>query len=106
MIFDDVEVLDFCGPFEVFSIARPGGKTDDGSGLFDVLIIAQVTRLITCRGGLLVQPQNTIDGHPPCGILIVPGGQGISWLACCKSVCRANRQTALPPGHEYLLVVR
>jgi hypothetical protein len=23
LIFDDVEVLDFCGPFEVFSVARP-----------------------------------------------------------------------------------
>ena len=26
LIFDDVEVLDFCGPFEVFSVARPAGK--------------------------------------------------------------------------------
>ena len=29
LIFDDVEVLDFCGPFEVFSIARPNGENSD-----------------------------------------------------------------------------
>ena len=29
LIFDEVEVLDFCGPFEVFSIARPNGENSD-----------------------------------------------------------------------------
>lgn len=28
-IFDDVEVLDFFGPFEVFSTARPAGSYSD-----------------------------------------------------------------------------
>jgi len=76
LIFDEVEVLDFCGPFEVFSSARPPGQTEDKSRLFTVLTIAQEPRLITCRGGLLVQPHHTIDNHPPLDILVAPGGQG------------------------------
>lgn len=35
LIFDDVEVLDFCGPFEVFSTARPAGEHSDDAMLFN-----------------------------------------------------------------------
>ena len=76
LIFDEVEVLDFCGPFEVFSVARPMGKDGDDDRLFRVLTIAEERRLISCRGGLLVQPHATIGDHPALDILLVPGGQG------------------------------
>ena len=76
LIFDDVEVLDFCGPFEVFSVARPAGRHEDEARLFNVATIAEENRIITCRGGLLVQPHYTIEDHPSLDILVVPGGQG------------------------------
>lgn len=76
LIFDDVEVLDFCGPFEVFTVARPPGEHADEARLFDVVTLASERRPIACRGGLLVQPQATLDDHPPLDILVVPGGQG------------------------------
>ena len=76
LIFDDVEVLDFCGPFEVFSVARPVGEQREEARLFTVVTIAQEPRLITCRGGLLVQPHHTLADHPPLDILVVPGGVG------------------------------
>src|SRR6266542_1192902 len=38
LIFDDVEVLDFCGPFEVFSVARPAGEDADDPPL-DILVV-------------------------------------------------------------------
>jgi transcriptional regulator GlxA family with amidase domain len=76
LIFDDVEVLDFCGPFEVFSVARPPQQSDDKYKLFNVITLAEEQRIITCRGGLLVQPHATIAQHPPLDILVIPGGQG------------------------------
>jgi transcriptional regulator GlxA family with amidase domain len=76
LIFDEVEVLDFCGPFEVFSIARRPENPDDDARLFTVITIAEEDRLIRCRGGLLVQPHHTIADHPSLDILVVPGGQG------------------------------
>jgi transcriptional regulator GlxA family with amidase domain len=77
LIFDDVEVLDFCGPFEVFASARkPGAEDSDLRRLFDVCIIAQEDRTIRCRGNLLVNPHFTIENHPPLDILLVPGGHG------------------------------
>lgn len=78
LIFDEVEVLDFCGPFEVFSVARPvePEKQADEHRLFHVLTIAERDRVVACRGGLLVQPHATIEQHPLLDILVVPGGQG------------------------------
>jgi transcriptional regulator GlxA family with amidase domain len=91
LIFDDAEVLDFCGPFEVFSVARPVKETSDESKLFTVITVAEEDRIITCRGGLLVKPHFTIANHPPLDILVIPGGQGtrrerknqrlIDWIA-------------------------
>ncbi len=67
LLFDDVEVLDFCGPFEVLSTARlvDADKQGDEHGLFRVFTIAEQDRILSCRGNLLVQPHMTIQQHPP-----------------------------------------
>lgn len=49
--FDDVEVLDFCGPFEVFSVANR--FTDPPA--FNVLTLAEKPGPILTRGGLSVK---------------------------------------------------
>lgn len=76
LVFDDVEVLDFCGPFEVFSTARPHGRTSDSPNLFQVMLIAEDLRMVTARGGLMVLPHHTIEDHPRLDIVLVPGGPG------------------------------
>src|SRR5438045_3919420 len=77
LIFDDVEVLDFAGPFEVFSSTRTLGNDSSADDRpFRVLTIAEHPALVKCRGGLLVQPHHTINDHPPLDILLVPGGYG------------------------------
>lgn len=72
VIFDDVEVLDFCGPFEVFSV------TGERQGLkpFFVQTVAEEARQIITRGGLRVNPEHTFDDCAPADILVVPGGFG------------------------------
>ena len=71
LIFDDVEVLDFCGPFEVFSVTgRPLGETP-----FKVYTVAEKSPVLT-RGQLSVNPSYTLDQCPQPDILIVPGGSG------------------------------
>ena len=76
LLFDDVEVLDFAGPFEVFSVAVPEGEWDDEARLFRAVLIAEEMRTIQGRGGFPVVPHHTIADHPPLDILIVPGGWG------------------------------
>lgn len=99
VLFDDVEVLDACGPFEVFATARPAGESADESRLFEVITISEERSTITARGGLLLQPHATIEDHPPLDIIVVPGGMGtrrerlnprlLDWIAA------QDRQTEL-----------
>jgi len=76
LLFDDVEVLDFCGPFEVFSVAAEIGAASGGAPPFTVFTLAERAGLVRTAGGLKVQPDYTIDDHPPINLLLVPGGWG------------------------------
>jgi transcriptional regulator GlxA family with amidase domain len=78
LIFPDVEVLDFCGPFEVFASTSLPPQTDGDpeTRLFEVFTIAERAELVACRGGLLVQPNHTLDDHPPLDLVVIPGGYG------------------------------
>ena len=72
LIFDDVEVLDFCGPFEVFSVASR--FTDPPA--FQVVTVAERAGPVLTRGGLSVNPHRRLADCPPPDVLLVPGGQG------------------------------
>src|SRR5262244_851951 len=76
LIFDEVEVLDACGPFEVFSVARIPNEHGDEGRLFQVYTIAESRRLVTCRGGLQLQAHHDIHSHPALDLILVPGGLG------------------------------
>ena len=76
LLFDDVEVLDFCGPFEVFSVAAKIGAEAGGDPPFTFFTLAERAGLVRAVGGLKVQPDYTIDDHPPINLLLVPGGWG------------------------------
>lgn len=75
-MFDDVEVLDFAGPFEVFSTAArvDGRRKPPHPPLFVVSTVGRSTGPIAARGGLRVQPTFGLEEHPPLDVLIVPGG--------------------------------
>ena len=77
LVFDDVEVLDFCGPFEVFSVTRqnPDKRREEPSP-FEVFLVAERRAPVRATGGLSVNPDYSIDDHPPIDLLVVPGGWG------------------------------
>ncbi len=70
-IFNEVEVLDFAGPFEVFSLVEKHKNK-----LFEVITIGQNEETISARNGLLVKPNVTFETCPKLDILIIPGGYG------------------------------
>jgi transcriptional regulator GlxA family with amidase domain len=77
LIFDEVEVLDFCGPFEVFSLAgRSKNSNVSGSDWFEVYTVAERAEPVLARNGLSVNPRYTLADCPPSEVLIVPGGLG------------------------------
>jgi transcriptional regulator GlxA family with amidase domain len=80
LIFPDVEVLDFAGPFEVFSRTRlvPGveSRRTDDSAPFWVFTVAKKKDVISAVGGLRVMPDYDFATVPQLDWLIVPGGFG------------------------------
>ena len=72
LLFDEVEVLDFAGPFEVFSLARDFNQ----EALFQVHTITENGQMIRARNGLKVLPDYNFSNCPQLDILLVPGGYG------------------------------
>lgn len=79
-LFDDVEVLDFAGPFEVFSRTRltPGlaSRRSNDDAPFTVFTLAERGAPITATGGLVVTPTYDFSTAPAIDLLIIPGGWG------------------------------
>lgn len=73
-VFDEVEVLDFAGPFEVFSTAARLIQRDGGNAPFEVVLLAATPDPVRARAGLQVLPHYTLAEHPKLDVLIVPGG--------------------------------
>jgi transcriptional regulator GlxA family with amidase domain len=73
LLFNEVEVLDFAGPFEVFSITtidKNGGKG------FNVSTLSYQSGLITARNGLKLIAEKQLEEVSGIDILIIPGGYG------------------------------
>src|SRR5258705_12640823 len=79
LIFPDVEVLDFAGPFEVFSVTRLNEeRRRSDSSPFHVFLVGETAAPVLTTGGMRVVPESTIENCPPLEVLVVPGGWGTS----------------------------
>ncbi|MFI5331911.1 MAG: DJ-1/PfpI family protein [Desulfobaccales bacterium] len=92
VIFPEVEVLDFCGPYEVFSVIRlDEARRRVEPSPFQVLLVAETLAAVQTAGGMRVLPDCTLADCPQLDILLAPGGWGtrqqilnetlVSWLA-------------------------
>jgi len=99
LLYDDVEVLDFAGPIEVFTTAsRVAGKRSPGSEPpFALFTLARGRRTIRARAGLTVVPDADLTDPRPIDALIVPGGvttaeeredETIAWIATIAAKAR------------------
>ncbi|CAL2065322.1 DJ-1/PfpI family protein [Tenacibaculum sp. 190524A05c] len=103
-IFDDAEVLDFAGPFEVFSVTSELNNFE----LFNVFTVAKTKQPIRAVNGLSVNPTYDFTDCPKVDILILAGGNGtnqaitdsdiIQWIAnkhleteITMSICSGTR---------------
>lgn len=76
LLFPDVEVLDFAGPYEVFSVAaRVATKAFGSDGPpFRVVTVAEGQKTLVARHGLRIAPDYGFEDAPAIDVLIVPGG--------------------------------
>jgi len=87
LVFPEVEVLDFAGPFEVFSVTRldEDRRREDPSP-FEPFLVAETAEPVTTNGGMRVVPAHTLKSCPPLNVLVVPGGWGTRALMSNKKL--------------------
>jgi len=111
LMFDGVEVLDFAGPFEVFSRTRlvPGveSRRSDASAPFRVFTVTRNGETVTATGDLQLTPRYSFQTSPPIDLLVVPGGYGtrallrdretLDWI--CTTAAKAKKVTRRATTH-------
>lgn len=99
-IYDEAEVLDFSGPFEVFSTAKRVAGND-----WNIFFVAQNDALVNARGNFQVNPDYDFTNHPDIDVLIVVGGvhsaelekpEVIDWIRC--TAARAKQIASVCTG--------
>lgn len=88
LIYDEVELLDFCGPYEVFSIT---GKRDNIHP-FKVYTVSEKAEPNLTSNKLSINPHYVFSDCPDPDILVIPGGLGsrremhnsvvLDWVVC------------------------
>lgn len=84
LLFPELTILDFTGPYEVF-VKAP---------CFDVLTVGATISPISAEGGLQLQPQLSIDDCPQLDVIFVPGGKGINHLLTDQAILQFLRNQA------------
>lgn len=125
LMYDDVELLDHAGPYEVFTTAERMAARLAGPGVpaarrhgFETLSLARDARPVRARAGQRLLPDVTLAEAPPLDLLLVPGGDVsgaladgvlLEWLAgrapatpwlasVCTGVFLLARAGVLAPG--------
>lgn len=91
VLFEDIEVLDFSGPFEVFSVTRLNEeRRREELSPFEVFLVAERSDPVTTTGGMRVLPHYSFGNCPRLDVVVAPGGWGtrrqmnnpvmLSWL--------------------------
>lgn len=99
LLFDEVEVLDACGPFEVFSVANRVATRSEAEPPFEVVLVAAGGQdddgapRVRARGGLRLGADVRLADAPACDVVLVPGGvvdavaadpAVLAWLQRCR----------------------
>jgi transcriptional regulator GlxA family with amidase domain len=121
LVFDQVQVLDVAGPFEVFAVTRLNEeRRQEEASPFRVLLVSEKIGQVPAIGGLRFTPDATTNNCPELDLLIVPGGWGtriqvknanlLNWIAdkssrtrLTGSVCTGSSllgKAGLLDGHE------
>ena len=102
-LFNNVGLLDFAGPYEVFTTATRVALSTHPQTPFNLVTLSQDNNPITARAGLQVKADHNLESHPALDLLLIPGGvvdqplnnpNFITWLAaqraktrCIGSIC-------------------
>ncbi|MBV9802920.1 MAG: DJ-1/PfpI family protein, partial [Solirubrobacterales bacterium] len=77
VVFEQVDLLDVGGPYEVLLTASRLVERDGGEAPFEVLTLGLSGEPVSAYGGLRLTPQSTLARAGHLDVLVVPGAIGI-----------------------------
>jgi transcriptional regulator GlxA family with amidase domain len=103
LMFDEVEALDFAGPYEVFTTAtRMQARLAQPDAPFEVRTVSRDGGTVRARAGLVVEVDHSFADAPAFDVLLVPGGVVDAALACTHTLAWIARAA---PGCEIVASV-
>jgi transcriptional regulator GlxA family with amidase domain len=101
LLYEQVDLLDVGGPYEVFLTASRLVVRDGGTPPFDVVTVASSLAPVGAYGGLQLTPQTTLEDSGPFDVFVVPGTISVDrvlgddeLLAALRPVCAASTLVA------------
>jgi transcriptional regulator GlxA family with amidase domain len=89
LVFEQVDLLDVGGPYEVFLTASRLEVRDGAEPTFDVVTVGLTGDPVTAYGGLRLTPQVAIDDAGALDLLVVPGAIAIDEVLADEALMRA-----------------
>src|SRR5215469_12202075 len=101
VLYDQVEELDFVGPYETFKVASFLAARQLGRETLPlkVFTVAETPNLVATSGGLRIQPDYSFADVPQIHLLVIPGGNSrpqlenaamMTWLAQVSPQAHVN----------------
>ena len=94
LVFDEVDLLDVGGPYEVFLTANRLRERDGGTAPFEVLTVGVADGVVPAYGGLGLRPARTVADVGAIDVLVVPGAVAIDAVASREPLREAVRDLA------------
>jgi len=89
LVFEQVDLLDIGGPYEVFLTASRLAVRDGAEPPFDVVTVGLARDPVRAYGGLGLTPQLAIDEAGPLDLLVVPGAIAIDQVSADDALMQA-----------------
>jgi transcriptional regulator GlxA family with amidase domain len=94
VVFDQVDLLDVGGPYEVFLTASRLVERDGGEPPFEVLTLGVTGEPVAAYGGLRLTPHSPLAEARPLDLLVVPGAIWIDEVLADSELIGAVRGAA------------
>ncbi len=91
LLFDEVDLLDFGGPYEVFLTADRLLRRAGDERTLEVRSLTLDGRPVTAYGGVGLVPDGTLDSSLDLDVLVVPGAIAIGDVVADRSLIEAIR---------------
>jgi transcriptional regulator GlxA family with amidase domain len=89
LLFDDVDILDSGGPYEVFLTAERLARRRGDDVAFGVVTIGPTTAPVRAYGGMVVTPAVAAADAGPLDVVIVPGAIAIDTVTADPAIMEA-----------------